>query len=303
MNICIVGASGFLSNKIVEYSLNKTFAVSVLGRKNQYTDGDIKFFAIDLLENDIPIEICAVADVIIYAAALGVQSSLTISGNDIFSVNAFIPISLVESLKQKSYKGKLITFGSYFEIGNADNAFEQYNEEEIVFAKGKLPNEYCLSKRLLTRYFFDTDCPFTYYHCILPTIYGKGEKANRLIPYLINSIIDQTDIKLSYGMQIRQYLLADDAVSIMFNMINENAMGGIYNFPSAETMNVREIAEIVHQSFQTSLNTKIFGKEERKDQLMRSLKLNFDKLARTINIGALTTLNKYIKFTNNTRWN
>ncbi len=302
MKICIIGSGGFLSTKLVNYLIDKNHEISLIGRRKPKDNLKIIFHELDLLKKNIHIDVCSQSDVIIYTAGLGVYSGKETKAEDIFTINTFVPIHLIQQLKKFEYRGKLMTFGSYFEIGTNNDFETKFTESEIISSLNKVPNDYCLSKRLLSKYLFDVELPFTYFHCILPTIYGKGENTNRLIPYLINSIIEKKQIQLTAGNQIRQYLLIDDAVKIILDMLNSDIESGIYNFPSAETISVKEIVKVIHDSFKIELNHDIFGQEKRKDELMPVLRINSEKISEKIPTRLLSNIKNYILDTKHTRW-
>lgn len=294
MKVCLIGSSGFLAKSIIRFCLNFKIPLIIIGRKRPLLEIDFEFVQIDLLITEIPVHICLRADVIIYTAALGVQSSERIKSEDMLKVNTFIPITLTQRLKEQNYSGKFVSFGSYFEIGAINNFNKPFSEEDVIYSNGKITNEYGLSKRLFSKYIFDAELSFTYYHLILPTIYGQDENPNRLIPYLVNSILRNTTPKLSAGNQVRQYLLVDDAVSILFNILHSNIEKGIYNLPCAETITVREIAKIIFDTLNRPLNEEIFGKENRNDETMQVLELDSNKLIEKINVKRLSKLRDYL---------
>lgn len=294
MTVCIIGSSGFLAKSLIRFCLNNEIKLIIIGRKKPTLEKDFEFIKVDLLIDEIPVQFCLGADIIIYTAALGVQSSVLVRPDDIFRVNTFVPITFTERLKEQNYLGKFVSFGSYFEIGTINEFNKLFNEEDVILSNGEIANEYGLSKKLFTKYIFDAELTYTYYHLILPTIYGQGENPNRLIPYLVNSLLENNEPKLSTGNQVRQYLLVDDAVNILFNILHSNIEKGIYNFPSAETITIREIAKTIFDVFDKPLTEDVFGKEKRSDQMMQVLQLNSDKLNKKIAIKQLTRLKTYL---------
>jgi nucleoside-diphosphate-sugar epimerase len=295
MNICVIGSTGFLGKNIIEYALKNNFEILIIGREKPsiQTVRNIKFIKLNLIESFLP-SIILDYQLIFYCAGVGINPSEDQKLNDINEINTFIPIKLAKFLDKNKYKGKLITFGSYFEIGNVPSKLNGYTEKEIVTLKIENENNYCLSKKKLTDFFNRTNLNIDFYHCILPTIYGLGENQNRLIPYVIKGIENDDKLSFSAGNQIRQYLHIEDAINIIFLMINKNISSGIYNFPSADTLSVRKIVEIIYKHFNKILNPKFFGAVKIRDEFMPILELNSTKLLEKIDVPRLTNIKEYL---------
>lgn len=221
-------------------------------------------------------------DCIIYAAGAGIQSNLKDSVFNIYELNCFLPIQVFNYLESNQFKGTLITFGSYAEIGTSNSPIP-YVELSVVSSANPIHNQYGISKRLLTRFISDQCASFNYYHLILPTIYGKGENPLRLIPYLVNSLQNNTPIHLTDGNQVRQYLHCKDLANLIEKIIKDRLLlpSGIYNIPCFETLTVRQVVETVMNKM--SINTIVeFGRIQRADQTLPFLVLNTDKLTQRL---------------------
>jgi nucleoside-diphosphate-sugar epimerase len=189
----------------------------------------------------------------------------------------FLPIQIVTFLSSREYEGKFFTFGSYFEIGNNAN-FVSFDEDAVSNSKEKLPNNYCVSKRLLSSFYKDALAPIKFYHFILPTIYGKGESEHRLIPYLLKSVETGMPISVTSGNQVRQYLHIKDFVTLFGEILcSPNVPYGIYNFPSQTTISVKEIVSHVCLMYGISSNI-VHTSDNRYDETMLYLALQSSKI-------------------------
>src|SRR6185312_1719393 len=209
----------------------------------------------------------------------GIQANLNETPELIYELNSLIPIRLATILLANNFKGKLITFGSYFEIGNEIRE-RYYSENEVVASLNEVPNHYCTSKRLLSRYLSSRPQALNFYHLILPNIYGKVENTQRLIPYLINAMANNEEIKLTRGEQVRQYIHVSDIAKTVLDIIKEVYPPGLYNLCRNEAIRVKELAKkIVDFCGKTDefngLN--LFGQKERNDTAMPYLLLNNTK--------------------------
>lgn len=272
MIISIIGTDGLLANEIGLFCNKNNFTVISYGRKRPSVHEFHEFIILDLEKDLIDIDKLSESDVIIYASGAGIQSNVKDSFQSIYNLNTYTPITICKRLESILYKGVFITFGSCFEIGNNSEPI-QFLEKELASSTLKVPNDYCVSKRLLTRFVNSSSQSFKHLHFILPTIYGEREAGHRLVPYMINSIKKKESMQFTSGKQIRQYLYAGDVPRIIFRLI-PLANQSIYNFSGVETYSVRDIVEKVCEYYHLEINDDLFGKAERADAGMQNLQLD-----------------------------
>lgn len=186
-------------------------------------------------------------DAVINCIGGGVQPNHRENSSSIWEANSFAPIMLIEKLAEAGYQGKLITFGSYFELGE-NNAMRLLGEDEFIVSRAPLPNAYCRSKRSLTRYIDDRhagELPFEHLHCILTNLYGPGENQSRLIPYIFRQVAAGKPMHFSSGLQQRQYTHVDDVAAWLTTALElENRTTGIFNLTEESVFRVREVIEM-----------------------------------------------------------
>jgi len=72
-------------------------------------------------------------------------------------------------------------------------------------------------------------------------LYGPYEYPNRLIPYVINSLLNNKKVELrSHGLQIRDYLHVDDAAQGLICLLKEEKTS-VYNIGSGNPVRVRDL--------------------------------------------------------------
>lgn len=273
IKIAIIGSSSFLASYLIEEFENESNELTLFSRKKTHQNHQFLTFS---FPDDIPdLDIFLNFDLIIFAAAAGVQSSIKYSSDEIFYLNAFLPIKITNFLEINNYQGKFITFGSYFEIG-AQQILKKYSEKQVTLSDYEIPNEYCLSKRLLTRFINDSLNKLNHYHIILPSIYGKRENKNRLIPYLIESLENKKELELTAGSQTRQFLHVKDVCSFIMLICNQKIEKGIYNLASDTENKVKDIVVILFKYFNKDHNNAL-GKARRQDESMQVLLLDNKK--------------------------
>lgn len=250
MKVAILGATSFLARRCATHLARRGHEVIPFtrpnARKNEVQHDQLaqtidianlgKSFLYDLMQ----------FDAIVNCIGAGVQPNHAETTSSIWQANAFAPISLIELLAECVYRGKLITFGSYFELGEI-NARHLLDEEEFLASRAPLPNAYCRSKRALTRYAADrhaTGLPFEHLHCILTNLYGPGENLERLIPYIFRQVAAGQPMHFSLGSQQRQYTHVDDVAAWLSATLElQNGATGIFNLTNETVSTVREVIE------------------------------------------------------------
>lgn len=294
MNVTILGTNGFLSCAIALYCNEKGYPINIYGLNVPIGHDYAVFHKIDLMTDELPIgEICK-SDVIVYAIGAGIQSNLNESNDLIYNLNVIAPIRICNALKACSYKGRFITFGSVFEMGEtAQKSF--FTEEDIQTSLAIAPNDYTVSKRMLTRYIGSYSHDYTHWHFIIPTIYGETENPKRLIPYTINAIKKGEDLHFTLGDQTRQYVHVSEVPRVIDLACRKNLPSGIYNIQGKETMTVKEIVTLIHKTFGKNVPVHCFGSTQRADVGMKYLALDGSKLMVATGFEASVKLEDVIK--------
>jgi len=277
-SIAIIGANSFLAKKLISelrfdyqlhlYARNES-EIALAGIKPVFREFYYPMKSIEFNE-------LLQFDTIIYTAAAGVQANKDGSAMSAFDINFYIPLQITTHLNSKRYKGKIFTFGSYFEIGN-NTSLIPYTEDSVISTLNAIPNNYCDSKRLLSRHYSNKQFALNWYHLIIPSLYGPGENDSRLIPYVVNSLITGAPLKTSSGEQVRQYLYVDDLVNLIRMMTEQDIKPDVYNVAGEnQPIQVKEMVALIYQ-----LLGKNFQQPEgitTRDQGMLVLSLNDNKL-------------------------
>ena len=104
-----------------------------------------------MLESQIDYTQLSKSDIIIYASGAGIQNNLNESAYLIYALNVTAPINICNGLRINNYKGIFISFGSYFELGQTTER-HAFTEHEVLTSTFKAPNDYTISKRMLSRF-------------------------------------------------------------------------------------------------------------------------------------------------------
>ena len=274
MKVIVLGASGFIGHSLFQYFLSHNYITEGWVRRNEEKTREKEFKYFDI-ESIIDLESLLKADVIINAVGAGVQSKQNVSLENVYLANLTFPIRLLDFLAHRNYNGRLITIGSYFEIGDEVN-FVKYTEDQVIKAFNKVPNHYCASKRLFTNFVHSYKTKLQHAHLILPTVYGPAEDANRLIPYLLNTLLKQERPSLSSGQQVRQYLFVGDLCESIAAIIRcfSELRQPFLNIPSSETLTVLQLSKMVYDYLSLTFEQSILGSSTMRDESMKYLILD-----------------------------
>lgn len=294
MKISILGTNGFLSTAIAKYANDAEWNLDMYGLDEPTAHKFDNFYKINLMDAELDCTSLLTSDIIVYAIGAGIQSNLK-EGNDlIYNLNIIVPVRICNALKAAGYQGKFITFGSIFEMGETtEDRF--FTEEDIQTSLAAAPNDYTVSKRMLTRFISSYKHEFTHWHFIIPTIYGESENPKRLIPYTINAIKNGEELHFTAGDQTRQYIHVSEVPRMIDMAYEKDIPSGIYNIQGKETITVKEIVTLIHKVLGKQVAEGCFGSAQRADVGMKYLALDGRKLKSLTGFEATVRLEEVIK--------
>lgn len=283
MKIAIIGSNSLLATYIRDEFIAKGALLTLYGRKKDpysLLSPGVNFVPFSYPDQPLDMDELADHDVIVYCAAAGVQANKNDDVSLTYEVNAFLPIKILNYLNLKGYTGKWFSFGSYFEIGN-NNEDVAFEEIDVVCSSKAVPNHYCLSKRLLSRFICDSLIDFDHWHFILPTIYGSRENEKRLIPYIVQALKNDLPVQLSAGTQIRQYLHCTDAAKLVVQVSKGAYVSGVYNASDGTGIQIAGMVQTIFSLFNKDASTYL-GTLNTRDESMKVLKLKATKIRNNI---------------------
>ena len=227
MKIILVGASGYLGNKLLIDMKNKDNNILCLIRKttdinkiNKYTNLYLHIEDKDFMAklNDFK------AYVLIYSACVYEKDS--IKCQDILEANFLLPLKLLTELKDLK---------TYIYIGTS---------------LGKYTNAYALSKFQLAewgKYYSDIN-NINFFNILLENFYGENEPDNRFIHYIIKKLKNNEDIDLTDGKQKRDFVYIEDVIKAL-NLIINSQLKGYIDIPigSGEAISIRKLVEYIKE--------------------------------------------------------
>lgn len=277
MKISILGTNGFLSTAIAKYANEVGWTLDVYGLDEPVGHKFDNFYKVNLMDAELDCSGLVDSDLTIYAIGAGIQANLKEGFNLIYNLNVTVPVTICNKLKELNYQGRFVTFGSVFEMGETKEE-RFFTEEDILTSLCTAPNDYTVSKRMLSKFVASYKHDFTHWHFYIPTIYGAGENPKRLIPYVINAIRKGEELHFTAGDQTRQYIHVNEIPRILALALEKNIPSGLYNIQGKETVTVKEIVTEIHHALEKEVPDGCFGGVKRPDVGMKYLALNGKKL-------------------------
>lgn len=296
MKISILGTNGFLSTAIAKYAISKGWTLEMYGLQSPNDHTCDAFHLVNLMDSEMDCTSLLDSDLIVYAIGAGIQANLKEGYNLIYNLNVTAPVTICNKLKELDYKGCFVTFGSVFEMG-ATTEQRYFTEQDVLTSLCPAPNDYTVSKRMLSSFVSSYKHDFTHWHFYIPTIYGAGENPKRLIPYVVNAIRNGEELHFTAGDQVRQYVHVSEVPRILHLALSKNLPSGVYNIQGSETLSVKEIVTKIHHAMGKEVPAGCFGSVQRADASMKYLALDGSKLKKAIGFEAEKsiedTLNDY----------
>ena len=285
MKISILGTNGFLSTAIAKFGNSQGWDIDMYGLDEPVGHSFDHFFKVNLMDAELDCRGLLDSDIVVYAIGAGIQANLKEGYNLIYNLNVTAPVAIANKLKEQGFSGRLVTFGSVFEMGETrEERF--FTEKDVLTSTCVAPNDYTVSKRMLSSFVSSYKHDFTHWHFYIPTIYGEGENPKRLIPYTINAIKNGEELHFTAGDQTRQYIHVSEVPRMLAMAFERNLPSGVYNIEGAETLTVKEIVSKIHDVLGKAVPEGCFGSEQRADVGMKYLALDGSKLRNAIGFFA-----------------
>ena len=277
MKISILGTNGFLSTAIAKYANEVGWTLNMYGLDAPIDCEYSNFYKVNLMDAELDCSGLMDSDLIIYAIGAGIQANLKEGLNLIYNLNVTAPVTICNKLKELNYQGRFVTFGSVFEMGETKEE-RFFTEEDVLTSTCPAPNDYTVSKRMLSAFVSSYKHEFTHWHFYIPTIYGVGENPKRLIPYVITAIRNGEELHFTAGDQTRQYIHVSEVPRMLALAVEKNLVSGVYNIQGKETVTVKEIVTEIHHAMGKEVPEVCFVSVQRSDAGMKYLALDGKKL-------------------------
>ena len=177
---------------------------------------------------------------------------ITDGGLDVFESHTRSAVNLINGVNRDQLE-TFVQIGTSDEYGDTPAPQTEAQREQCVapYSLAKLANTHLV--QLLAR---NDGFPGVVVRPFL--VYGPGQSANRLIPFLIQQCLDNQSFDTSPGEQLRDFLYIDDFCTGVISLLGkQDHYGKIFNIASGEGTPVKRIIETVIT--QTGGGTANFG--------------------------------------------
>lgn len=202
-------------------------------------------------------------DIVFHLAAHGVDPRFR-NPVAIIQTNVVGAVNLLEALVDIPYK-RFVNTGSCFEYGNQRLPISEavVVDPLNIYAASKVTALHlCNLHRRFHNKPIVTIRPFTFF--------GPCERPNRLIPSVILSILKGRPIRVTSGVQTRDYTYVEDMVTAFLNAaVLEKVVGEVINVGSGEDLPIRVIVEKIRALMNTNVPLEIGAIETRQDEAWR----------------------------------
>lgn len=262
MNIVVIGASGFIGNKICKMlssNGHKVFAVS-----RQFTsDFNIENLDIEMIQADITDSLFLTRfdtlqiDNVIFTVSLDKNISETCSINNLVNINITSAWNIIEYFKNRNIKN-FIYFSTIQVLGNLSNKI--INEDT---PKNPL-NKYALTHSIVEDIiFFNKNSNVNFKILRLANGFGfnqdfKSSSWNLFLnDIILSSFRDGKIVIKSSGSETRDFIHLNEITSVVHFLLNNRTEDIVFNISSGNTLTLIETASAVKEIYEKRYNKQL----------------------------------------------
>lgn len=295
MRVLVVGGTGFIGynllKKLKSFGYRLT-SISLRNPKKKNYISDVKYIKLDITKKKEFKKIKSQFDIVVNAGGYGGLDDNFRNIKKIYETQYKGLKNISSFFLDKKIK-KFIQIGSSLEYGSLSGV----HSEEIL-SKGPITT-YGKSKLYSTNYlkFLFKVYKFPTVILRLYQVYGPGQKKNRVIPYIIDSLIKKKKIYTTKGDQIRDFCHIEDINNAIVKCFNAKKIDGeIINIGLGKGYSVKNVLKIILRLFaknNVGTNVKIVSSKKQTKKLVPSIK----KAKKLLNWSPKINLNIGIKET------
>lgn len=96
-------------------------------------------------------------------------------------------------------------------------------------------------------------------------LYGPGEDRSRLVPYVINALLNDEQAHCSKGTQLRDFMYVNDVARAFATLLNSNVQGAV-NIGSGQAMSVKSLTQSIAKMIDKEHLLKLGGLPNEKEE-------------------------------------
>jgi len=242
--ILIIGGSGFIGSKLIDFYLKKKFSVfsiSLTKKKNKNID-NLKNFYFDISDRNKCKNFFNKYSFhyIINVAGYVDHRSFFKKNNNIIESHLLGTLNTVFNVN-KSILIKYLYIGSSDEYGLNKSPQKELSRE--------MPNSTYSFAKMSSAHFLQMISRAENFPSAIARIfltYGPGQKENRFIPQIIKGCLDDAKFNTSSGRQLRDFCYIDDVVkAINMVLLSKKSVGKIYNIGSNKPIQIKKVVQMI----------------------------------------------------------
>ena len=241
-SLFLIGGGGFIGKNLVR-CLHEQYAISVYDKfidKEYFSHYPDVTTSLIELDRDMIIEDVEDPDYIINLASIVTAERDLSLFDSMIASNLKVLLNLYERFKDKKKLKLFIQFGSSEEYGNEGSPFMETMREE--------PNSpYALVKQLTTNTAMMLHRNYAFPIMVVRpgNLFGPLQGDTKFIPYVIDSLKQNTPLNVTPCEQKRDFIYTDDFAWAIRELMksHQKAIGQIVNVSSGESFSLRSIIE------------------------------------------------------------
>ncbi|CAG7659207.1 NAD-dependent epimerase/dehydratase family protein [Paenibacillus allorhizosphaerae] len=292
--ILIIGASGFIGEKLYSYLLNVIGCTNVFAT-SRAEKSQRNWFQCDI-KNKVMVEELLLQinpDIIFHLAADINPSRSILDFEEIMETNIIGTTNILSSIQ----KNKL-SIDCFINIGSC----EEYGFIDQPFIEEKMPSPISIysgtkaAATILCKMFFNLyNIPII---TVRPSlIYGPGQKERFFIHQAITSLLAGTSFDMSLGEQTRDFLFIEDLIRALIEISKMPSLAGeIINVSSGQEYSLKQVIQLIQRLTNSSSSINIGALPYRETEIM-SFSCNNEKILNLTNWRPIISLEEGLKRT------
>ncbi|MCJ7572047.1 MAG: NAD-dependent epimerase/dehydratase family protein [Candidatus Thermoplasmatota archaeon] len=241
--LLITGGFGFIGKNLIE-NLCNDYEIFIIDQDIDHQflnkNKDVKFYKYNFLKDDNIKEIILDENPNYIINLISIVTAKRNMGifNEMIQVNLHILLKLYEATKELKELKFFLQFGSGEEYGNIKSPFKESDRE--------CPNSpYALAKQITTNTAIMLNKNYNFPIAVVRpgNLFGKYQRNDKFIPYIINQLTDNKKIETTLGEQKRDFVYAPDfakGISLVLKT-HDKLLGQIFNLSSGKSFSIKEI--------------------------------------------------------------
>jgi len=215
--ILVTGLSGFIGSHTVDFLIEKGYEIHAISTKERYNTEHVNWYNLDLLnENKVKEFLKKIKPSYLLHFAWDVTHGEYIQSPKNYDW-LIASINLLKNFKENGGK-RIVVAGTQLE----DNDY----------------NPYPACKRALLEVLKSLDISYAWGRIFY--LFGENEHPKRLVPYVINSLLNKEEVKCSNGEQVCDFMYVKDVARAFVELLNSDVQG-VVDIGSGEGIKIKDL--------------------------------------------------------------